>query len=248
MRARRLVVGLLLVVALGGCASRPAAVGLAGSGNLVTKELSCAGFDRVRATGFFDVTIRQGGRFAVSVTADDNLFEHVAVTLQGSELTFGLHPGGGYTLESGTIKAAVTMPRLTSVTVDDNASLIITACQADLLLLTVAGRGSLAGRLEVGALQLGAADNAVAMLTGNAQTAVVSGSGNSTLDLSGLAADSARVTLGDLANATVNASARLDYTVTGLAQLTYLGQPLIGEQTVSGDARVAGQNTGQVIK
>lgn len=248
MRAWRFLVGLLLVAALGGCASRPTAVELAGSGNLVTKELSYAGFDRVRATGFFDVTIRQGDRFAVSVTADDNLFEHVAVTLQGSELTFGLQPGRAYTLPSGTIKAAVTMPRLTSATVDDNASLIITACQADLLLLTAAGHGSLAGRLQVGALQLSAADYALAMLTGSAQTAVVSGSGNSTLDLSGLAVDSARVALDDVANATVNASARLDYTVTGLAQLTYLGQPLIGEQTVTGGARVAGQNAGQAIK
>ncbi len=191
-------------IVLAGCSSSGPPVKLTGSGNLVTKEMSFSGFDSVQADRFFVVTIRNGERHAVSVTADDNSWDYVAVTQKGSQLVISLRPGS-YTVSGVTLRAEVTMPKLVSATADANSSISLSGIRSADLTLRALGNSHLQGDLEANNLKIEGSGNAVVRLTGSAGTLQVSGKGNSVFELEGLAAQKAHTDLSGLAEARLNA-------------------------------------------
>ncbi len=64
----------------------------------------------------------------------------------------------------------------------------------------------------------------------------VNGSGGSRAELAGMSVQSARVTLSGGASANVNVSGKLDYNLSGGAQLRYTGNPSVGSSATSGGA------------
>lgn len=202
-----------------------------------------ADFDRVTATRFFHVTVQVGDRYAVSVRADDNLYEYISVTQKGSELIFGLRSSGlgipgSYTLRSGTLEATVTLPKLAAAAARDNAQLTIPTCRVDTLAVAATANGALHGSFEANDLRVDGDGNSFVRLSGSARSVDITGKGNGNLDLSGLEVGSARVDLDDLSQAAIKVQDRLDYNVAGLAHLTYQGSPQIGKSSQAGSAGV----------
>ena len=64
-------------------------VAIEGSGNLKTESFDLSDFTRVDISSAFEVEIAQSGSYSVSITADDNLFDHIAVSKQGTTLKMG---------------------------------------------------------------------------------------------------------------------------------------------------------------
>ena len=101
--------GMAVVVALG----KPRET-IVGSGKPATKEFPLKDFTAVEIRGPFAVELHQGKEFRVSVTADDNLLDHLQVEKEGAKLVVRL-AGKNLNLRfSGkdALKAAVTLPLL----------------------------------------------------------------------------------------------------------------------------------------
>lgn len=81
-----------------------------GSGNLDTQEMDFSDFTRVEVSSAFEVEIAQSGSYSVSITADDNLFDYIQVSKQGTTLKIRLEPALHYAFT--TLQAKITMPQL----------------------------------------------------------------------------------------------------------------------------------------
>ena len=85
-----------------------------GSGNVMTQEETITGFDKVEISQGFRLDISQGDTFSVVVRVDDNLVQYLQVVKQDNTLKIGLEPDRTYA--SATLRAEVTMPQLSRLT------------------------------------------------------------------------------------------------------------------------------------
>jgi hypothetical protein len=253
---------LTLAVALtaAGC-DMPSTGGLGqvgGSGVMVTKHYDYTGFTKVTVDDGFQVEIDYADTADVSVTVDDNLVkEHIEVELDGDTLHIGLAPLWRY--HDVTLRARVVMPRLTGLEASGASSVVVTNFgSGDPLDLTASGASAVHLVLQrVGAVSLdvsgaGRVDGGASMdeiagsvsgagevaLTGTARTLQLEASGGSELDLSGLTAGDADLTLSGGTNAEVLVTGTLDVSASGGSSLTYSGDPQLGKIDVSGGAEV----------
>lgn len=227
------------LILLAGCV--PGAANLAGfnmvtgSGHIVTRNLDLAGFDSVSVAGGFQVEIKAGSPFAVAVTADDNLFDSLAVYTQGTHLNIGLKPNTG--VRSSTLRATVTMPSLIAATTSGGARLTFPAYQVDSFTAETSGGSTLQGTVKAaGTVTVRHSGGSHTTLAGSAAGVRIDGSGGGPIDLANLKAGSAQVNLSGGTSATVQASDRLDYDLSGGAHLDYGGHPQLGAQHTSGGA------------
>ena len=81
-----------------------------GSGNLETRQYDFTDFTKVEIGSAFDYEIERSNTYSISITADDNMFEHIEVTRQGDTLEIDLKPFLHF--GSVTLEATITMPEL----------------------------------------------------------------------------------------------------------------------------------------
>jgi hypothetical protein len=81
-----------------------------GSGNLETRKYDFIDFTQVDIGHAFRYEIEQSNTFSISITADDNMFEHIEVEQDGQTLRIGMKPFLSF--GSVTLEAAITMPEL----------------------------------------------------------------------------------------------------------------------------------------
>lgn len=224
-----------------------------GSGNLVTREMDLSGFTRVAAGSAFEVEIIQGDSYNVIITADDNLFDYIRVDKDGDTLEIRLKSNYNYGFL--TLRARVTMPSLygldlsgaTKATVsgfDSSAdfaldlsgasSMTMSEMSAGDMSLEVSGASRVAGSIAVGDAEFDISGASTASLAGSANNIVVSASGASHVELGDFPVNNAEVTLSGASRATVNPSGRLDVDLSGASNLSYIGEPTIGDVSMSG--------------
>ena len=95
---------------------------IVGSGKAATRRFELTGFTGVEIANTFHATITQADRFAVSVTADDNVLAHVLVDKEGSRLRVRLEGGHTYRLRRDSLEVSVTMPVLEALSCSRRAA------------------------------------------------------------------------------------------------------------------------------
>jgi len=237
MSSKWLMLGvvLLLVTLLPGCT-----VGsLTGSGNIVTRQESITGFDKVNVSHGFTADILQGESYSVVIRMDDNLEKYLEVAKRGSTLNIGLKRNRPSTLRNVTLEATVTMPELTGLELSGGSHGTITGFKSNKALGTdVSGGSHLRGDIEAGDARFDFSGGSHATLTGSAGDLTINASGGSQVDLSAFAVTDANVEASGGSQATVNASGRLDVEATGGSKVFYLGSPTLGKVESSGGAEI----------
>jgi len=235
LKSRILVVLLLAIVLLAGCAR----VTITGSGVIVTREETITGFDRVDVSHGFQVDLRQGDTFSVIIRVDDNVVEHLEIAKKGDTLRIGLKRNRSYTLNNTTLEAEVTTPELTGLELSGGSHATITSFtstadfNADL-----SGGSHLRGDIEAGDVTFDLSGGSHMTLSGSAQDLKLDASGGGQIDLSGFSVFDANVDLSGGARATVNPSGTLDVDASGGSHVTYVGNPTLGKIDTSGGSSV----------
>jgi RNA polymerase sigma factor (sigma-70 family) len=205
-----------------------------GSGKLVTKEMKFADFASVEVGNIFSVEIMQGDSFRTAVTADDNLFDYIKVSKEGTELRVRLD-SEGKSFRDITLKAAITMPSLSGLNIGGASQAAIKGFKGGKAFRTKAGGASqLKGDIETAELRLEVSGASRISLEGSAKTAILTATGASDLRLANLPLDRATVRLSGASHAAIQVKDKLDYTVDGASSLEYRGKPTLGEKKVSG--------------
>ena len=115
------IVTLLFAFGLTGCGMIGPPV--KGSGELVTVDtasLTAEPFDSIDISSVYFVKVRRGERYSMTLHVDKNIKKFLHIKREGKTLVLGLKPAT--ILGVMTIKAEITLPTLTSLSLSDSAT------------------------------------------------------------------------------------------------------------------------------
>ena len=246
---------IIMAALLAGCREA-----LQGSGKLETRQYNFSDFNKVEVSSAFEFEIVQSDSYRVSITADDNLFEHIKVTKEGNTLEIG---GRTISLQwPVTLKAAVTMPQLRGIDVSGASKGSVSSFSStESLDIEVSGAGSLElvemsaadvdfgisgaskviGDITADDVDFDVSGASTVQLEGSASDIVVDVSGASRMKLAGFTVNNADLSLSGASNGTVNLSGKLDANLSGASKLEYIGEPTMGDIDTSGASTLSKQ-------
>jgi len=210
---------------------------VAGSGNLKTETFNFSNFTRVEAQNGFQVELGQSSSFSIEITADDNVHQYIRVTKTGETLKIGLQWGRTYS--SVTLRARITMPDLHKIDLSGGSRASITDFSSSHdFSVGLSGGSRLDGNITAGDADFDLSGGSQINLEGTGDALIVNGSGGSRLTLEAFSVDTADINLSGGSRATVNVDGVLDLDLSGGSQVSYVGEPTLGDIDLSGDSRV----------
>ena len=212
--------------------------GLVGSGNLETEEYAFPDFTEVEISSAFEFEIDQSSSYSISVTADDNVMNHVRVSQAGQTLKIGLGRVGPIGLV--TLRASVTMPQLSGLTVSGASRGTVSGFNStEDLDIGVSGASRVSGDITAGNVRFGVSGASSIQLEGSANEMDATASGASHLNLDDFVVNNVDVNLSGASSGTVNLDGRLDADLSGASNLWYIGEPMMGDIDTSGASTVS---------
>jgi hypothetical protein len=211
------------------------------AGTLVTRDFGLSGFDQVEAGCVFEVEIRQGADFSVSVSADANLVDRVQVTVADGTLRFDLQAAfSGSNVEQERIRAAVVMPALGRIGFSGASTAALSGFDsARPFAAALSGIVLVSGSLTAGDTDITAVGVSTARLDGAGQALKLAADGLADVDLGGYAVADAALTVRGVSTVQVRPAGRLDVDAAGIAKVFFFGNPTLGSIVTAGLAQVA---------
>ena len=252
-KALRLALLVTLVAVTAGLAACGQGVTVNNSGQTTNLKFAFQDFTRLNISGSFVVDVEPSDGYSINVTVDQNVFEYLKVSKRGDTLYVGLESGNTYvnTIQRAVIKlpalAVLTLSGASQATVgkfpgaksleldlsgSSKASVVtdnLTSATFDL-----SGTSRVTGTLDAAAFTLKLNDASSASLEGNAPDLSVTGTRASIANLRNLLATTLKVDLSGASTATVNVLYRIDATLKDGSNVTYLGDPAMGNLDISG--------------
>lgn len=185
-------------------------------------------FERVRVEGPFQVRILTGGAPRASASADRPTLDRLSVEVNGGTLTVRMG-GAGWAELPRLAKATVPVvslatPRLASVAISGGAQVETGALRGPRVDLTVTGPGTLTvARVEADQLVATVVGSGTLSLAGKAVNARLSVNGTGAIAAPALVADTAVVRLEGSGEVTAEARYAAQVTSTGLGRVTVAG-------------------------
>jgi len=211
---------------------------LIGSGNLTTEEYAFTDFTKVEISSAFEFEIQQSSSYNISVTADDNVMEYVQVSQVGQTLKIRL--GTVTWLGPVTLRASVTMPQLSDLTVSGaSRGDIYDFSSTEDLDITVSGASRVNGDITAGDVEFDVSGASTIQLEGSANDMVADVSGASRLNLGDFTVNNADVDFSGATSGTINLNGRLDADLSGASRLWYIGEPTMGNIDTSGASTIS---------
>jgi hypothetical protein len=214
---------------------------LVGSGNLDSQEYDFADFTEVEIGSAFEFEVKQSSSYSINITADDNVMDYVQVSKDGQTLKIRLRTGlGGIpSLRLVTLRASVTMPQLSGLTVSGaSRGTVSDFSSTEDLDITVSGASRVTGDITAGDIEFGISGASTIQLEGSASDIDANVSGASHFNLEAFTVDNADVNLSGASSGTVNLSGRLDANLSGASTLFYIGEPTMGDINTSGASTI----------
>jgi hypothetical protein len=254
---KKAIVGVLVALLTSGLLVGCVAGVVRGSGNLDTQEFNFSDFSRVEVGSAFEVKVVQSDSYSVSVTADDNLFDYIEVSKQGTTLKIYLKTAQYI---ATTTRAEITMPQLrglelsgatrgtvsgfsstenVDIEVSGASSLHMVDMSAGDIDLDISGASRVTGDISARDADFGVSGASTVQLEGSASDTVIKASGASRVELAGFTVNNADVNLSGASTGTVNLEGRLDADLSGASKLDYIGEPTMGTINTSGGSTLS---------
>jgi serine/threonine-protein kinase len=177
---------------------------IVGSGKPATKTFDLADFTSIEIAYPFRAEVTRADRFAVTITADDNVLEHIRVVKEGTRLRIGLEDNRSYRLKGDSLAAAIALPALDAIDLTHGARAMIRGFEAHRPLTAKTSHGSLLeGTIAAGRLVVDASHGSEVDLKGTAESARLEASHGSELMLEGLVVGEAEIQLAHGATASI---------------------------------------------
>ena len=212
-----------------------------GSGNVVTQVMSISGFTEVEVGNTFRVTITQAAEYSVVIDIDDNLVQFLDVKKVGDTLEIRLQPGRS--ARSATMKARVSMPKLTAVELSGASKGFVQGFVSDANFdARVSGASHLTADIRAPQTGVELTGASAVHFEGSGTTLSVSASGASNANLENFTVETAAVHLSGASVARLNVSRIMDpVSLTGASKLIYSGNPSFRNFKTSGASAIIGQ-------
>ncbi len=236
MRLRLAIFLTLSVVLLAACDLDE--VFVTGSGDIVNQEKELSGFERVEASDSFKVDIHQGESFRVVIRIDDNLRDDLEVAVRDGTLEIGF--ARNIITNDATMEADITMPVLRGVGLSGASEARLTGFESNSSFsVELSGSSSISGDIDAGYVILELSGSSEVDLEGSGDDLEIDASGASDIDLSNFPVEDAALKLSGSSQVIVNLNGTLDVGGSGSSDVTYLGNPALGDIQTSGSSSVS---------
>ncbi len=192
---------------------------LGGSGVPATQARQLPAFTSVELAGSNNVVIHVGEQQSVVVKADDNLLDRVTTEVQSGRLVIGTTPGNLTAKSPMSVEVAV--PTLTALTLTGSGNLVVDGIAAESFAVALPGSGTITG-------------------SGTTTRLAVTVGGSGTVQVTRLVAHQVRAAVSGSGSIFVNATDRLDASVSGTGAILYVGNPKVVTKSITGTGAIAG--------
>lgn len=249
------IIGVIIIgITLTGCVQ----VDLAEkNGPMTTKNYDFTDFTGIDIGYAFELVVTPSDNYSVSITAGENVLEHINVHKDGTTLVFEVD---GWTdiwfLGWYNPKVNITMPVLEELKLSGASKANVTgfnsendfdlrvsgASEIDLDMTTgdfiteISGASHVDGHLIAASSHMELSGASHIKLTGSGGDVRLEGSGASDADLKGYMADDANIDFSGASHANLYINGRLDVSLSGASSLDYTGNPTLGNIETSGSS------------
>lgn len=209
-----------------------------GSGVDVTRSYPLSGFRAIDVAAF-TLTVTRGDTFAVSVTADDNVFDRLVVDVRTGTLRLGI--ANQTSLRQVTLRAEVTMPELDALDSACNATVTMRGFSSDILrTIDLSGASHLDADLHSSQLRLTASGASNVVLRGSATELQVDLGGASNTTATDFAVVNADVSLSGASRAQLQVTGQIrSAELSGASTLRYGGGGAVSGVQTSGGSTIS---------
>lgn len=228
------------------------------SGKMVTQEFAFSDFARIEVQSAFEVTVRQGDDYQVTIEVDEAAVPYLRVEQQGDTLQISLAPMVN-TMGNLRLRAEVTLPALRSLAASGASQVALSGFSSDNALdIRASGASGVRGAIDGGDAQIEASGASEVTLKSTLQDVAIEATGASKVTLSGVgrnvtvtAAGASPVDLAEFpvtdaalratgaSKVVVKPSGTLDADVSGASNVTYIGSPTLGNINTTGASTVS---------
>ncbi len=245
---------LVLSLAITGCAGF-------NPGPEENRDYGLKDFSAVRVSSAFEMELVRSDAYAVTVTAQEGLFEHIKAEKTGDTLAIGMEWGWGTWVPSWGYhrpKVRITMPEVSSVDLSgasrgtvsgfrttrdlqltlSGASSLDADFESGDAVIEISGASHLSGRAKASAVRLEVNGASRAELAGSAGSLRINASGASQANMGDLAVGDASVELSGASRATISPTGKMQVKLSGASSLVYAGSPELDGIDISGASTI----------
>ena len=208
-----------------------------GSGTIKKETRSAASFKSIAASGSFNIYITPGSGGNIEIEADDNILPYIVSEVKDGELE--LHWKKGYDVKpSQKITVNVSMAEVKSLAASGSGGFYSKGTlKGDKVDLGISGSVIVDMDLKAEKLEVGVSGSTKISLKGTVTNVEYGISGSASVDALALNAETVEVGVSGSGDLAVNATKKLDISVSGGAKVRYKGNPSIN-QSSSGSSKV----------
>jgi hypothetical protein len=202
-----------------------------------TRTLNYQGFTEVSVASGMFVEITQSQTYSVRVTADPQDFAELRAEQRGNRLEFFMDSDRRQR-RPGRVEIQITMPTLSALNLSGGSEGHLSMNVSEDFAADLSGGASLAGNLNCGDVRLGLSGGSKTTLAGRAENLNLNGSGGSRVLFRDFAVKDLDANLSGGSNAVVTLDGVINANMSGGSQVTFYGNPTLGETRASGGSRI----------
>lgn len=214
-----------------------------GSGRPATETRAVTDFRAIATAGSIDLAVRQTGREAVSVTADDNLvplIETVVESGSGGRTLLVRWKKGVSVRPQGPVTVNVEVKDLVALSSSGSGDIALQTLNTPALALAMSGSGdAVLDKLTTAELSVRIAGSGDVRGTGSATDLKISVAGSGDVALDQLAAEDVSVSIAGSGDVRVAANRGLRVAIAGSGDVAYTGNPATLKTSIAGSGTVS---------
>lgn len=214
--------------------------GIKGNGEITTKTITTADYDKIKVAGSMNVTLIKGTEGSIQVTTDSNLQEYIKVASNDGVLSIAMKTKGWFRTKKG-IQITVPFKDISEVSLAGSGDIVTNATiQSNSFTTKMAGSGDieLAVAAETVTAKLSGSGDIKLTGTTNDFSAKLSGSGD--IDGRGLKANITDAAVAGSGDIDVYARKSIKARVSGSGEINYTGSPENVDKKTNGSGRISG--------
>lgn len=205
-----------------------------GSGNIERQGRALQEFHSVNVGGSFEVVIRKGNNYKVTIEADDNILEDIETNVSGGRLKIEYRDG--VNIRNADVKVYVETPELTAVTASASAEVKVEGVlNSDKTLeFHASSSASIEAEIDAPAAEADASSSGTITLKGRTKDLDTQASSAGQIEAGELLSESTKAQASSGGSISVHASLKLNGQASSGGSINYRGEPTVSRQESSG--------------